>query len=76
MGEIMMKLLSMEVNVDEDVEFLQLEQSQEASKHFECDICEFKCKKQITLKQHANTKHAVLATKDESSETSVCESEW
>ena len=31
--------------------------------------------KEITLRKHANTKHAVLTTEDEDSETLVCESE-
>jgi hypothetical protein len=46
-------------------------------KEFKCDQCQYKCKKEITLRKHINTKHGAvtLGTEDTKLSTGVLSSE-
>ena len=59
----LMTLEICEEHVDHPTEKLNI--NQEASKQqdeLECGACEFKCKSEITLRKHANTKHPIQIT--------------
>ena len=68
-----------DANSDEEFDFVQLKKApREADlKEFKCDQCQYKCKKEITLRKHINTKHGAvtLDTEDTKLSTGVLSSE-
>jgi hypothetical protein len=51
-----------DANSDEEFEFVQVKKvPREADlKEFRCDQCQYKCKKEITMRKHVNTKHGAV----------------
>ena len=78
MSEMMIKLLSLETKEDCEVDYILPKHTQGSAKdsdEFKCDICGYKCSKEVTLRKHTNTKHKIKAKNEEVNETSVCDSE-
>jgi hypothetical protein len=57
-----------DANSDEEIDFLKVKKVQREAdiKEFKCDQCNYKCKKEITMRKHMNTKHGAVTpeTKD------------
>ena len=50
-------------NSEEQVDHLNINQGAPKQQHeLKCDACEFKCKSEITLRKHSNTKHSIEIT--------------
>ena len=43
----------------------------DAKNIFQCDECDYKCEKQLTLSKHKNTKHPLVASKETASESNI-----
>ena len=78
MNEMMIEILRLKAKDDDYVDFDYSENSQETEIdliRFKWDECEFKCKNEITLRRHVNTKNAAKTTNDGDIDFSVYDSE-